>query len=85
MQEKVSLPLPTMKLEYITVQTNKNPNEGKMMMILSYRGLTDYSIICIVCHYKYTIREGAIDTISLRMNDEDTKLLRDYVSVNKLE
>ena len=25
-----------------------------------------------------------MNTISLRMNDEDTKLLRDYVSVNKL-
>lgn len=25
-----------------------------------------------------------MNTISLRMNDEDTKLLRDYVSINKL-
>ena len=25
-----------------------------------------------------------MNTLSLRMNDEDTKLLRDYVSVNKL-
>ena len=25
-----------------------------------------------------------MNTISLRMNEEDTKLLRDYVSVNKL-
>lgn len=25
-----------------------------------------------------------MNTISLRMNDEDTKLLREYVSVNKL-
>lgn len=30
------------------------------------------------------LKEGIMNTISLRMNDEDVKLLRDYVSVNKL-
>ena len=40
------------------------------------------SIIYITCN---TAKGGIfMNTISLRMNDEDAKLLREYVSVNKL-
>lgn len=43
--------------------------------------MTDKKIIGIICNTK---RGEKMNTISLKMSEEDTKLLREYVSVNKL-